>query len=124
MGGFADDEIPLLVMLFYLFRGVEPTRSYRGLHMRLQKKNPFVLPSYLQRSVSGLVAPYPSALDGTKTRGLRSCAAPYMDMAMHGASSSLERSPAKSILPGRVRIFTYEPNAVGNREPALARRRL
>ena len=22
MGGFADDEIPLLVMLFYLFRGV------------------------------------------------------------------------------------------------------
>ena len=26
MGGFADDEIPLLVMLFYLFRGVESTR--------------------------------------------------------------------------------------------------
>ena len=26
MGGFADDEIPLLVMLFYLFRGVELTR--------------------------------------------------------------------------------------------------
>ena len=25
MGGFADDEIPLLVMLFYLFRGVEVT---------------------------------------------------------------------------------------------------
>ena len=23
MGGFADDEIPLLVMLFYLFREVE-----------------------------------------------------------------------------------------------------
>ena len=28
MGGFADDEIPLLVMLFYLFRGVEPTRPH------------------------------------------------------------------------------------------------
>ena len=26
MGGFADDEIPLLVMLFYLFRGVESDR--------------------------------------------------------------------------------------------------
>ena len=24
MGGFADDEIPLLVMLFYLFHDVEP----------------------------------------------------------------------------------------------------
>ena len=32
MGGFADDEIPLLVMLFYLFRGVEPFRSYRVWH--------------------------------------------------------------------------------------------
>ena len=27
MGGFANDEIPLLVMLFYLFRDVEA--SYR-----------------------------------------------------------------------------------------------
>ena len=26
MGGFADDEIPLLVMLFYLFRDVESSR--------------------------------------------------------------------------------------------------
>ena len=26
MGGFADDEIPLLVMLFYLFRDVEASR--------------------------------------------------------------------------------------------------
>jgi len=26
VGGFADDEIPLLVMLFYLFRDVEPVR--------------------------------------------------------------------------------------------------
>ena len=26
MGGFADDEIPLLVMLFYLFHEVEPGR--------------------------------------------------------------------------------------------------
>ena len=25
MGGFADDEIPLLVMLFYLFRDVAPS---------------------------------------------------------------------------------------------------
>ena len=32
MGGFADDEIPLLVMLFYLFRGVEPSRSYGDWH--------------------------------------------------------------------------------------------
>ena len=27
MGGFADFEIPLLVMLFYLFRDVEPLCS-------------------------------------------------------------------------------------------------
>ena len=27
MGGFADDEIPLLVMLFYLFRDVEASRK-------------------------------------------------------------------------------------------------
>ena len=27
MGGFADDEIPLLVMLFYLFHGAEPVAS-------------------------------------------------------------------------------------------------
>ena len=40
MGGFADDEIPLLVMLFYLFRGVEPT----SLHGRV------VLASSLRRS--------------------------------------------------------------------------
>ena len=26
MGGFANDEIPLLVMLFYLFRDVESSR--------------------------------------------------------------------------------------------------
>ncbi len=26
MGGSADDEIPLLVMLFYLFREIEPIR--------------------------------------------------------------------------------------------------
>ena len=26
MGGFANDEIPLLVMLFYLFRDVEVSR--------------------------------------------------------------------------------------------------
>ena len=34
-----------------------------------------------------------------------------------------ERSPYKSRTPDRARIFTYESNAVGNREPALARRR-
>ncbi len=28
MGGFADDEIPLLVMLFYLFHDVEPGRPH------------------------------------------------------------------------------------------------
>jgi hypothetical protein len=28
VGGFADDEIPLLVMLFYLFRGVESVRPH------------------------------------------------------------------------------------------------
>ena len=28
MGGFADDEIPLLVMLFYLFRDVEASRPW------------------------------------------------------------------------------------------------
>ena len=73
MGGFADDEIPLLVMLFYLFRGVEPSRSYRGLAACDYKQITFVLPSYPQRSVSGLVAPYPSAFaKGSKTRGLRS----------------------------------------------------
>ena len=27
MGGFANDEIPLLVMLFYLFRNVESGRK-------------------------------------------------------------------------------------------------
>jgi hypothetical protein len=27
VGGFANDEIPLLVMLFYLFRDVEPSSS-------------------------------------------------------------------------------------------------
>ena len=35
-----------------------------------------------------------------------------------------ERSPYKSISPDRARIFTYESNAVGNRDPAVARRRL
>jgi hypothetical protein len=28
VGGFADDEIPLLVMLFYLFRDVEASRPW------------------------------------------------------------------------------------------------
>jgi hypothetical protein len=28
VGGSADDEIPLLVMLFYLFRGVESARLH------------------------------------------------------------------------------------------------
>jgi hypothetical protein len=28
VGGFADDEIPLLVMLFYLFRQVETSRPH------------------------------------------------------------------------------------------------
>ena len=28
MGGFAEIEIPLLVMLFYLFRGVESSHSH------------------------------------------------------------------------------------------------
>ena len=27
MGGYANDEIPLLVMLFYLFRNVESSRK-------------------------------------------------------------------------------------------------
>ena len=35
-----------------------------------------------------------------------------------------ERSPYKSITPDRARIFTYESNAVGTRDPAVARRRL
>ena len=37
MGGFADDEIPLLVMLFYLFRDVEAS------HLRMPDSsvNPF-----------------------------------------------------------------------------------
>ncbi len=30
MGGFANDEIPLLVMLFYLFRDVEAGRAPQG----------------------------------------------------------------------------------------------
>ena len=30
MGGFGDDEIPLLVMLFYLFREIEPRFVYSG----------------------------------------------------------------------------------------------
>ena len=30
MGGFADDEIPLLLMLFYLFRYVEPLPGQTG----------------------------------------------------------------------------------------------
>ena len=29
MGGFANDEIPLLVLLFYLFRDVEASRLRR-----------------------------------------------------------------------------------------------
>ena len=29
MGGFANDEIPLLVLLFYLFRDVEASRRRR-----------------------------------------------------------------------------------------------
>ena len=62
MGGFADDEIPLLVMLFYLFRGVEPTRSHRDWQHATTNEFPFVLPSYPRRSVAGLVAPYPSDL--------------------------------------------------------------
>ena len=31
MGGFANDEIPLLVMLFYLFRNVEARQVLTGL---------------------------------------------------------------------------------------------
>jgi hypothetical protein len=34
VGGFANDEIPLLVMLFYLFRDVEP--SLNGLVLELE----------------------------------------------------------------------------------------
>jgi hypothetical protein len=34
VGGFANDEIPLLVMLFYLFRDVEP--SLHGLVLELE----------------------------------------------------------------------------------------
>ena len=114
MGGFADDEIPLLVMLFYLFRGVEPSRSYRGLACDYKQIFPFCFPSSRKRSVAVLGAPYPSALGWDQNPWAQEL----------GSSSSLERSPAKSITPGRVRIFTYESNAVGNREPAVARRRL
>ena len=35
MGGFADDEIPLLVMLFYLFREIEPRFVHSGLVLAL-----------------------------------------------------------------------------------------
>ena len=49
---------------------------------------------------------------------------PYAYVPARAAASSLERSPYKSITPDHARIFTYESNAVGNREPAVARRRL
>ena len=75
---------------------------------------PFCFPSYPQTSVSGLGAPYPSALGRDKNPWAQELE----------PSSSLERSLVKSITPGRVRIFTYESNAVGNRDPAVARRRL
>ena len=35
MGGFANDEIPLLVMLFYLFRYVEPSPTRTGSSVKL-----------------------------------------------------------------------------------------
>ncbi len=35
MGGFANDEIPLLVMLFYLFRDVESSSSELVLVLKL-----------------------------------------------------------------------------------------
>ena len=44
MGGFADDEIPLLLMLFYLFRHVAPGRP-RGRPV-LDLSLPFGLASY------------------------------------------------------------------------------
>ena len=73
MGGFADDEIPLLVMLFYLFRTWCKSRPARTVtsSMRLQT-NSLLFPSSPKRSVSGLVAPSSSALGWDKTRGLRS----------------------------------------------------
>jgi hypothetical protein len=36
VGGFADDEIPLLVMLFYLFRQVEASRPHGCLVLGLR----------------------------------------------------------------------------------------
>ena len=37
MGGFANDEIPLLVMLFYLFRNVEASCSFGQLILELNR---------------------------------------------------------------------------------------
>ena len=120
MGGFADDEIPLLVMLFYLFRSVKAVPLAPRLACEYKQIFPFCFPSSLKRSVAGLVAPYPSASDGDKN--------PWAQELGYSSSSSCELEPrelpAKSILPGRARIFTYESNAVGNRDPAGARRRL
>ena len=37
MGGFANDEIPLLVMLFYLSRDVTPSRLHGRLVLELSR---------------------------------------------------------------------------------------
>ena len=93
------------IMLFCLFRGAcSSCQTVTG--MRPQTKFPVLFPQRPQSPVSA-----PSLSVGSQ--GDKNPWAQEL-------SFELERSPAKSILPGRARIFTYESNAVGNREPAHA----
>ena len=99
-------------------------RSYRDCRMRLRPAARFVSATHQLRE---RVSP-----DSIRRRleildfrhGSRSSGGSVGSARLSSESSRPRALPSKSITPGRERIFTYESNAVGNREPALARRRL